>query len=428
MVNLYGPNKPYQRENFFQILNTYITSNQNTTFGEDFNMVTDLKDRVEGNICNKHLVRSISLNQIVNTQTFLDTWRKRNPTTVDLTYHRPQSNTHSRLNRIYASHNLKIINSHILPFQYSDLEALVTEFTLGSGTRDPGYCKLNTFILQHETFKKATENLWHDWQNQKDSYNSIATWWDIGKFYFKMLATQYCIQMQKNIRKKQTQLTELIKKEKYNPNPGQHKINNAHQQLQDIDNYKTAGSIICSKEKLILEQEKPNRFFFDQEKRKQKSKTIKQLQHTTNNETKTITTDYEILKYWKHFFSNLYTKTKTNMQIQEELLTPIQPKINNQNNQKLTQEITLTELKNAIFQMESAKSPGIDVLPIEFYKTQYELIKNDLLQLYNSILFRNESIPTSLTKAIITLIPKTDTKELWKNWRLISFLFVTIKS
>ena len=37
------------------------------------------------------------------------------------------------------------------------------------------------------------------------------------------------------------------------------------------------------------------------------------------------------------------------MQIQEELLTPIQPKINNQNNQKLTQEITLTELKMPSF-------------------------------------------------------------------------------
>ena len=56
------------------------------------------------------------------------------------------------------SHNLnKIINSHILPFQYSDREALFTEFTLGSGTRDPGYWKLNTFILQHETFKKAKQ-------------------------------------------------------------------------------------------------------------------------------------------------------------------------------------------------------------------------------------------------------------------------------
>ena len=60
------------------------------------------------------------------------------------------------------------------------------------------------------------------------------------------------------------------------------------------------------------------------------------------------------------------------MQIQEELLTPIPPKITKEHNQKLTQEITLTELKNAIFQMENAKSPGMDGLPIEFYKTNCE--------------------------------------------------------
>ena len=33
-------------------------------------------------------------------------------------------------------------------------------------------------------------------------------------------------------------------------------------------NYKTTGSRIRSKEKLITEQEKPNNFFFDQEKPK----------------------------------------------------------------------------------------------------------------------------------------------------------------
>ena len=116
-----------------------------------------------------------------------------------------------------------------------------------------------------------------------------------------MLATHYCVQLQKNVRNKQTQLIDLIKIEKHKPSPNQHKLNNAHQQLQDVDNYKIRGSIICSKEKLVL----------DQEKQKQKSKTIKQLQkEISNNETKPITMDYEILTYCKTFFSNLYTKAK----------------------------------------------------------------------------------------------------------------------
>ena len=61
--------------------------------------------------------------------------------------------------------------------------------------------------------------------------------------------------------------------------------------------------------------------------------------------------------------------------------------------------------------MENGKSPGIDGLAVEFYKSLFDLIKSDLLQLYNSILFQDENLVPSMTKAIINLIPKNDQKE-----------------
>ena len=61
--------------------------------------------------------------------------------------------------------------------------------------------------------------------------------------------------------------------------------------------------------------------------------------------------------------------------------------------------------------MENGKSPGIDGLAIEFYKSLFDLIKSYLLQLYNSILFQDENLIPSMTKAIINLIPKNDQKE-----------------
>ena len=132
-----------------------------------------------------------------------------------------------------------------------------------------------------------------------------------------MLATQYCVQMQKNIRMKQTQLINLINMEKQKANPDQHKITNAHQHLEDIDNYKITGSIIQRKDKIILEQEKPNKYFFDQEK--QKLKTIKQLQkNTSTNEMKTITTDYEKLTYCvKPFFLTFILKLNQTKQFKK---------------------------------------------------------------------------------------------------------------
>ena len=121
----------------------------------------------------------------------------------------------------------------------------------------------------------------------------MSTWWEVGKLYFKMLAIQYCVQMQKNICNKQDERTQFMTIEKSKANPNQDKIQEAHQHLQDTDNYKISGSIIHSKEKMIIEQEKPNKFFFDQEKQKQK--TIKQLQAIENDKIITLTDHFQIL-------------------------------------------------------------------------------------------------------------------------------------
>ena len=47
-------------------------------------------------------------------------------------------------------------------------------------------------------------------------------------------------------------------------------------------------------------------------------------------------------------FSDLYTKTQTNSKIQEKL-NPLKAKITNEDNKKLTQQITFAELKTAVF-------------------------------------------------------------------------------
>ena len=150
-------------------------------------------------------------------------------------------------------------------------------------------------------------------------------------------------------------------------------------------------------------------------------KTIKQLEKIENDEIITLTNDFQILNYCKNLFSDLYTKTQINAKILEKLLNPLKAKIANEDNKKLTQQITFAELKTAIFQLENGKSPGIDGIPIEFYKSYYEYIKNDLLQLYNSIL------TTSMNQAIITLLPKNDKKENLKNWRPVSLLCLDYK-
>ena len=73
------------------------------------------------------------------------------------------------------------------------------------------------------------------------------------------------------------------------------------------------------------------------------------------------------------------------------------------------------------FSTEDKKSPGIDGLPYEFYKTFWELIKNDILQILNNII-SEVSLSQSQRLAVIVLHPKSGDSELLSNWRPISLM------
>ena len=51
----------------------------------------------------------------------------------------------------------------------------------------------------------------------------------------------------------------------------------------------------------------------------------------------------------------------------------------NELNEQLTKSINKNELKQAIYQMENDKSPGIDGIPVEFYKTFYDTLENNFI-------------------------------------------------
>ena len=73
----------------------------------------------------------------------------------------------------------------------------------------------------------------------------------------------------------------FIQKTKTRPNLKQIEI--WQQQIEDIENYKIQSTIIRSKEQFIINQEKPNEYFYQQEKQKQLKKQIKLL---TTDQTK----------------------------------------------------------------------------------------------------------------------------------------------
>ena len=95
---------------------------------------------------------------------------------------------------------------------------------------------------------------------------------------------------------------------------------------------------------------------------------------------------------------------------QKQILKHVNSKISNTQNQQLIKKIEITEIQQALHTMENGKSPGIDVIPVEFYKEFFDLFKKNLQDIFNNVLFYSKTTPNTWNQAIITLIPKNPRK------------------
>ncbi len=77
-------------------------------------------------------------------------------------------------------------------------------------------------------------------------------------------------------------------------------------------------------------------------------------------------------------------------------------------------------------QLSMGRSPGIDGLTAEFYKHFWGIIGEDF---YEVVLesFKNEVLPISCRRAVLSLLPKKGDLGFLKNWRPVSLLCLDYK-
>ena len=72
-----------------------------------------------------------------------------------------------------------------------------------------------------------------------------------------MLAIKYSKQQNSNLKKQQEKLTKQIMQEKTKHSPNQNNIDIWQEQLPELENYRAQDAVIRSKEKMIINEEKP---------------------------------------------------------------------------------------------------------------------------------------------------------------------------
>jgi hypothetical protein len=81
----------------------------------------------------------------------------------------------------------------------------------------------------------------------------------------------------------------------------------------------------------------------------------------------------------------------------------------------------MNSLQSALSDTSSNKSPWIDGLPYEFYKTFWNILGPDLLDVFYFAI-HNDELPIYCRHSVVTLLPKKGDLSLLNNWRPVSLL------
>ena len=129
-----------------------------------------------------------------------------------------------------------------------------------------------------------------------------------------------------------------------------------------------------------------------------------------------VTNTLDICNEFYKFYKNLYSKEPTDEAAQQFTLSQFRATLTPEQSTQLEKPLTRSELRAALFALPTGKSPGSDGLPAAFYRTFWDLLGEDL---FNVITYglSTDTLPASLYKAIVTLIPKKGDTRLVQNWR-----------
>ena len=421
IVNIYGPTVPAQREAFFSTIQNYMFDDTLTIMGGDFNMVEDpTLDRTPKSTHYYHTQGSKALSQLKQKFDINDNWRTQNPNTKQYTWcsRKQFDNAKSRLDRLYLSPALTSLSHTIIPHILSDHSIVHSNIQLPTNnTPGPGYWKLNTSILQDTEYTTLMTKTLNTIIERRDPNEPLQQWWDALKNTIRTTTIKYCRKKAQDQKRKLTGLHKLLDK-----TTDSHKQREIKLDIQELHIQKQLGTLIRSREKTILNEEKPTKYFYLQEKQRQSKQHITEL-HVTNETKIHIYKDKTNIMHTLHsYYHKHYTKQETDPTNQQQFLETITNPLTEEQRNKLEEPITITEIKHTIQSTESNKTPGHDGIPVEFYDTFHTTLFPILTELANDIYNHQNEQPLSQKIGYIKLTHKKGEKTDIKNWRPITLL------
>ena len=190
--------------------------------------------------------------------------------------------------------------------------------------------------------------------------------------------------------------------------------------IEVLENKQVESAIFRSRAKWNLEGEKSSKYFYSLEKCNYNAKVMSKLMINGS----LCTEQKNILEEQRKFYQILYTQ---NIERKFNILNTSAVKLTIEQVESLETPITEAELQKAMLDMKGDKTPGLDGLPVEFYRCYWNELSNILYQVYESA-YQGGRLNDTARQGVILLLPKGSKNPLFlKNWRPLTLLNLDYK-
>ena len=155
-------------------------------------------------------------------------------------------------------------------------------------------------------------------------------------------------------------------------------------------------------------------------------KHMRKIIYSLEHEDGKVEGQANLKAYITRFYKELFGEPEESMLSLDEEGTQDIVQVSQEENILLTGPFSENKVKDVVFQMEHNKAPGPDGFPAEFYQKFWEVIKDDLLLMFQELHAGNLPL-FSLNFGVITLLPKVQEANVIQQYRPICLLNVSFK-
>lgn len=157
------------------------------------------------------------------------------------------------------------------------------------------------------------------------------------------------------------------------------KLEEKKKALASLFHKKAKGALIRARFALLREMDAPSSFFFNLEKKEIEKKWMLHLKDVNGN---VISDPNEMRNIALDFYKDLFGEVQCDIGCFEELHKDLL-KLSDEQSKQLDSGLQLKELSEAVQKLSAGKTPGLDGLLAEFYKHFWNLLKDDLYEVFN---------------------------------------------